>query len=64
MKILESNRLTLHRVSMGGSEFILTLFNEPTFSPNIGDRGVRILDIARDFIQGKMVASYLEHDFG
>lgn len=64
MKILETNRLTLHQVITGDAEFILTLLNDPSYIQNIGDRGVRTLDNARDFIQRKMVASYMEHGFG
>jgi RimJ/RimL family protein N-acetyltransferase len=44
--------------------FILDLLNAPGFIQGIGDRGVRTLDQARDYIETRMIGSYREHGFG
>jgi RimJ/RimL family protein N-acetyltransferase len=64
MKILETERLILKQVSIEDAEFILTLLNEPSFIRNIGDRGVRTLADARDYVLNKLVASYENFGFG
>lgn len=46
------------------AEFILELLNEPSFLQYIGDRGVRSLDDAREYIANGPMASYEEHGFG
>jgi len=48
--ILETPRLELHELTAGDSEFILDLVNQPSFLANIGDKGVRTLDDATQFI--------------
>jgi ribosomal-protein-alanine N-acetyltransferase len=62
--ILETKRLRLRRLSEQDSEFILKLVNEAAFVQNIGDKGVRTLDDARDYISSGPVASYEKHGFG
>src|ERR1700739_1352568 len=62
--ILETKRLRLRRLSEQDSEFILELVNEPAFIQNIGDKGVRTLDDARDYISSGPAASYAKHGFG
>lgn len=64
MKILETERLVLDQVSIDDASFILDLLNEPSFIRNIGDRGVRSLDDARDYIKNKLVTSYEKFGFG
>jgi ribosomal-protein-alanine N-acetyltransferase len=50
MKILETERLILRQASIDDAEFILALLNEPSFIRNIGDRGVRTMEDARNYI--------------
>jgi len=64
MKILETERLILQQVSIDDAELILNLLNEPSFIRNIGDRNVRTLDEAREYILKWMVGSYKENGFG
>ena len=64
MKILETERLLLEQVSNDDARFILALLNEPSFIRNIGDRGVRSPDDARDYITNKLVSSYERFGFG
>ena len=64
MIVLEAARLTLRHLSIGDAEFILRLLNEPSFLRYIGDKGVRNLDDARQYILNGPVASYERNGFG
>lgn len=64
MKVLETDRLILRRLSTGDAEFILALLNEPSWLRYIGDRGVRTLDDARDYILKGPMESYRRLGFG
>jgi RimJ/RimL family protein N-acetyltransferase len=48
--IVETKRTVLQELTSDDAEFILRLVNEPSFLANIGDKGVRTLADARDFI--------------
>jgi RimJ/RimL family protein N-acetyltransferase len=62
--VLETERLILRRLSGEDAAFIFTLLNESSFLRYIGDRGVRTLDEARQYILNGPVASYKQHGFG
>ena len=62
--VLETDRLLLRELSTDDAEFILELLNEPSFLRFIGDKGVRTLDDARQYILEGPVASYELHGFG
>jgi len=64
MTSLETQRLLLRRFTIGDAQFILTLLNEPSFLRYIGDKKVRNLDDARQYILNGPVASYEQHGFG
>ena len=64
MKILETERLVLRRVSSDDAEFILELLNQPSFLRYIGDKGVRTTEDAVRYIQTGPVASYERFGFG
>jgi len=64
MKILETERVVLREFSIEDDEFILELLNEPSFIQNIGDRGVRTLEDAREYILRVPIASYEKNGFG
>jgi len=64
MTVLQTERLTLRRLSPDDAEFILDLLNQPSFLRYIGDKGVRNLDDAINYIQTGPVASYEQHGFG
>lgn len=48
--IVETPRLKIRKLAVDDAEFILGLVNEPSFLANIGDKGVRTVDDARNFI--------------
>ena len=64
MKILETERLILRQMKVEDAEFIFELVNEAAFIRNIGDKGVRTLDDARNYILTGPVASYTKFGFG
>ena len=64
MSQLETQRLLLRRLTVDDAPFILTLLNEPSFIRYIGDKSVRDLDAARQYILNGPVASYDRNGFG
>lgn len=62
--VLETERLVLRMVSIDDAEFVLKLLNEPSFLQYIGDKGVRNLDDARQYVLNGPVASYEKNGFG
>ncbi|HET9212113.1 MAG TPA: GNAT family N-acetyltransferase [Thermoanaerobaculia bacterium] len=64
MKVLETDRLVLRRMSAEDAEFILGLLNEPSWLRYIGDRGVRTLEDARAYILKGPVDMYNRLGFG
>jgi RimJ/RimL family protein N-acetyltransferase len=64
MTVLETERLLLRPISVDDAEFILALLNEPSFLRYIGDKQVRNLEDARQYILNGPVASYERHGLG
>jgi RimJ/RimL family protein N-acetyltransferase len=64
VKILETERLVLRRMTVEDAEFIFELVNEAAFIRNIGDKGVQTLEDARNYILNGPVASYAKFGFG
>ncbi|HEU5097697.1 MAG TPA: GNAT family N-acetyltransferase [Roseiflexaceae bacterium] len=62
--VLETDRLILRRFSAGDAAFILELVNDPGWLRFIGDRGVRTLEDARNYIQNGPVEMYDRLGFG
>ena len=51
-------------MTAGDAPFILELLNDPDWLRFIGDKGVRTLDDARNYIRTGPVESYAKHGFG
>jgi RimJ/RimL family protein N-acetyltransferase len=64
MSVLHTERLSLCRLTFEDAEFILRLVNEPSWLEFIGDKGVRSLEDARDYLTAGPIASYERHGFG
>lgn len=64
MKVCETERLILRQLTTDDAAFILELLNEPSFLQNIGDKGVRTIDDACQYILSGPVASYERFGFG
>ena len=64
MVIIETERLTLSKLELVDAPFIFELYNDPDFIKYIGDRGIRSLSDAKQFIETGPQASYSEHGHG
>jgi RimJ/RimL family protein N-acetyltransferase len=64
MRVLETERLRLRRLVAEDAEFILRLVNEPSWLRFIGDKGIRTIDAARDYILRGPIESYNRFGFG
>src|SRR5438093_8349145 len=64
MRVCQTERLILRQLQKGDAEFMLELLNEPSFLQNIGDKGVRTIDDAWQYILNGPVASYERFGFG
>ena len=64
MKVFETERLILRRLSIQDAAFILELLNDPAFLRFIGDKGVRTPEDARDYIVKEPIDSYDRLGFG
>ena len=64
MGVLATARLDLRRMTIDDAEFILQLLNDPDFIRFIGDKGVKTVDDARQYIVNGPMASYERHGFG
>jgi RimJ/RimL family protein N-acetyltransferase len=61
---LETARLTLRELGRDDAPFIVELLNDAGFVRYIGDRGVRTLAQAQDYIANGPVRSYRDFGFG
>jgi RimJ/RimL family protein N-acetyltransferase len=64
MIVIRTERLVLRELDLDDAAFILELLNEPAFLRFIGDKGVRTLDGARDYMRKGPIDSYGRHGFG
>jgi RimJ/RimL family protein N-acetyltransferase len=63
-RVLETGRLILRRLTVEDAPFMLGLLNEPSWLRFIGDRGVRTLEDARNYIAKGPVDMYERLGFG
>ncbi len=64
MSVIRSERLQLRKLELADDEFILRLLNEDSFLRFIGDKGVRTLTDAREYILQGPMDSYRRFGFG
>jgi RimJ/RimL family protein N-acetyltransferase len=64
VNVLVTARLNLRELRLGDAAFILQLLNEDGFLRFIGDKGVRTLADAREYILKGPMDSYRRHGFG
>jgi RimJ/RimL family protein N-acetyltransferase len=64
MIVLETERLILYQFSLEDAPFVLTLLNEPSFLRYIGDKEVRNIDDAQQYMLNGPIASYKQNGFG
>jgi [ribosomal protein S5]-alanine N-acetyltransferase len=63
-KVIRTERLVLRQLELDDAGFILELLNEAAFLRFIGDKGVRNLETAREYIEKGPIDSYGRHGFG
>ena len=64
MNVIQTERLVLRQLELHDAAFILELLNEAAFLQFIGDKGVRTLGDARDYILKGPIDSYGRYGFG
>ncbi|MBY6050214.1 GNAT family N-acetyltransferase [Cytobacillus firmus] len=64
MKVLETDRLILRWLTPDDAAFILELLNEPAWIRYIGDKGVRTLEDAKNYILTGPMKMYSQFGFG
>ena len=64
MKIIETERLVLRHMKTEDAKFMLELLNEPAWIKYIGDRGIRIIEEAKKYIEDGPMTMYEEKGFG
>jgi len=64
VRVLETDRLVLRHATLDDAAFVLELVNDPAWLRNIGDRGVRDLESARDYLRKGPLESYDRLGFG
>lgn len=64
MSVIRSARLQLRKLALADDEFILRLLNDDSFLSFIGDKGVRTLADAREYILQGPMDSYRRFGFG
>jgi [ribosomal protein S5]-alanine N-acetyltransferase len=62
--ILETNRLILREADLSDNQFFYELLNSPNWLKFIGDRGIKTLNNAEDYIIDKLINSYKTNGFG
>ena len=63
--IVQTERLVLRELDPDtDARFVFELLNTPKFIKYIGDRGVRSVDEAREFIDSRYRQSYRDHGYG
>lgn len=64
MIIAATNRLLLRRFERSDAPFLLSLLNDPSYHANIGDRGIRSVQEAEEYLGTVLEASYQANGFG
>lgn len=62
--IVKTERLILREISEADADFILNVLNQSSFIKYIGDRNVRTLKQAGEYIKSRMMISYEQFGFG
>ena len=62
--VLETGRLQLRRLTTGDAEFLIEVFNDPAFIRFVGNRDIRTIDQAKEFLEKGPFESYRRHGFG
>jgi ribosomal-protein-alanine N-acetyltransferase len=64
LNVIQTERLVLRQLELSDADFILELLNEAAFQRFIGDKGVRTLSDACEYLRKGPIDSYERHGFG
>ena len=64
MKVLETERLILRWITSDDAEFLFVLMNDTSYLRFIGDKGIRTITDAHDYIQNGPIDSYENFGYG
>lgn len=64
VKILETDRITIEEASSNDAPFFYDLLNSPGWIQFIGDRGIKNLQDAENYIQNSLIKGYKLHGYG
>ncbi len=64
MIISETKRLVLSKITVDDAAFILELMNTPGWLKYIGDRNIKTVEAAANYIQNNQLKCYETHGFG
>ncbi|MFK8104626.1 MAG: GNAT family N-acetyltransferase [Saprospiraceae bacterium] len=62
--MIKTERLQLRPMTLADAPFVLELLNTETWIEHIGERNIRTIAAARQYIQDKMINHYQIHGFG
>lgn len=62
--MLETQRLSLREFTLSDAPFIYELMNSPLYIENIGDRNIRTVEDAKQFLQDRLINSYQNNGYG
>lgn len=61
---LETERLSLRRLTLDDAELMLAVWNDPSFIRHVGDRGIRTIDAARVALEEGALKFYSDYGYG
>ena len=61
---LETERLYLRRVTIDDADLMLAIWNDPDFVRNVGDRGIRSIEQAREAVRSGPLRLYADYGYG
>lgn len=63
-KTIETERLRLREATEDDADFALAIYNDPAFVQFVGDRGLRTMDDALEYVRNNFIGSYRTNGFG
>ena len=64
MNNIETERLLIREFALTDVKFVFELMNTPQYLHNIGDRNIKTLTDAENFLSQKLIKSYSKHGYG
>lgn len=64
MAVTETNRLVISKLKKNDASFFLELVNSPNWLKYIGDRNIKTVKDAKEYLKNGTIKSYKEHGFG